>query len=168
MTVFSYTTFSLQVQQVDASTFKGQTFIVALGSYEQATNRSEQISREDLITVDEFLKSTDAYTLNSTKDATASIKLPPSLSEVLLGCSDRRNSSNRFQRLSYSVFVSKSLFQPKNRSRFNVTSIILAPRFHCTTENLSTPIQSTFQTSRIKSECAVFGTGNFSHLHSIA
>ena len=167
MTVFSYTTFSLQVQQIDASTFKGQTFIVALGSYEQATNRSEQISQENLITVDAFLNSTDTRTLNYTKDATASIQLPTSLSEELLRCSDRGNSSNRFQRLSYSVFLSDSFFQPRNRSQFKVTSIILVPRFHCTLENLSIPIQTTFQTTRKESQCAVYGTGNFSHLHSI-
>ena len=161
MTVFSYTTFSLQVQQIDVSTFNGQTFIVALGSYEYATNGSKQISQENLITVNALLNSTDASTLNYTKDATASIQLPLSLSEELLRCFDRGNSSNQFQRLSYSVFLSDSFFQPKNRSRFKVTSIILAPRFHCTTENISTRVQLTFQTTRKESECAVFGTGKF-------
>ena len=161
MTVFSYTTFSLQVQQIDVSTFNGQTFIVALGSYEHATNGSEQINQENLITANAIFNSTDAYILNHTEDATASIQLPPSLSEELLRCSDRGNSSNRFQRLSYSVFLRDSFFQPRNRSQFKVTSIILAPRFHCTLENLSIPIQTTFQTTRKESECAVFGTGKF-------
>ena len=165
MTVFSYTTFSLQVQQIDVSTFKGQTLIFALGSYEHFMNRSEQINRENLITVDALLNITDAYTLNHTKDATASIQLSPSLSDELLRCSDTGNSSNQFQRLSYSVFLSDSFFQPKNRSQFKVASIILAPRFHCTLENLSTPIQTTFQTTDKESECAVFGTGKF---HSLA
>ena len=161
VTVFSYTTFSLQVQQIDVSTFNGQTFIVALGSYEHATNRSEQINQENLITADAIFNSTDSYILNYTKDATASIQLPPSLSEELLRCFDRGNSSNRFQRLSYSVFLSDSFFQPKNRSQFKVASIILAPRFHCILENLSMPIQTTFQTTRKESQCAVFGTGKF-------
>ena len=164
VTVFSYTTFSLQVQQIDASNFKGQTFIVALGSYEHATNRSEQINQENLITADAILNNTDSHFLNYTKDATASIQLLPSLSEELLRCSDRGNSSNQFQRLSYSVFLSDSFFQPRNRSQFKVTSIILAPRFHCTLENLSVPIQTTFQTTRKESECAVYGTGKFQSL----
>ena len=80
VTVFSYTTFSLQVQQIDVNTFKGQTFIVALGSFEQATNRSELINPENLVTVDSILNSTDTY---STEDTTASIQLPASLSDKL-------------------------------------------------------------------------------------
>ena len=65
-----------------------------------------------------------------------------------MSCSDSSNSSNHFQRLSYSVFLSDSFFQPKNRSRFKVASIIVAPRFRCGLENFSVPIQTTFKTIR--------------------
>ena len=144
VTVFSYTAFSLQIQEIDVSTFGGQTFLVTLGSYEQARNHTQQISRNNLVTFNTVLNSTDANQLNFSEDSTASIQIPSSLSEQLITCSNL--TLNQFQRLSYSVFLSDSLFQPKNRSQFRVASIILAPRFHCTLDNISEPIQTTFQT----------------------
>ena len=144
VTVFSYTAFSLQIQEIDVSTFEGQTFIVTLGSYEQATNRTQQISRDNLVTFNNVLNSTDANQLNFSEDSTASIQIPSSLSEQLIACSNL--TLNQFQRLSYSVFLSDSLFQPKNRSQLRVASIILAPRFHCALENISEPFQTTFRT----------------------
>ena len=144
VTVFSYTTFSLQVQEIDISAFEGQTFVVALGSYEQATNHTEQISQENLLTFNTVLNSTDAIHLNSSKESTASIRIPHSLSDELTSCFNL--TTNQFQRLSYAVFLSDSLFQPRNRSQFRVVSVILAPRFQCTLENFSVPIQTTFKT----------------------
>ena len=142
MTVFSYTTFSLQVQQIDINTFNGQTFIVSLGSFERATNSSEPINPENLLTFNAVLNSTETSRLT---DSTASIQLPSSLSNELLTCFNM-TGSNSFQRLSYSVFLSDSLFLPRSRSQFRVGSIILSPRFQCALEDLSVPIQTTFST----------------------
>ena len=144
VTVFSYTAFALQIQEIDVNTFEGQTFIITLGSYEQATNRTQQIDRENLVTFNTVLNSTDKNQLNFSEESTASIRIPSSLSDQLITCSNL--TSNRFQRLSYSVFISDSLFQPRNRSQFRVASIILAPRFHCTLGNISEPVKATFQT----------------------
>ena len=136
--VFNFDTFALQVEKIDPNSFNGQTFVVDLGSVEEAVNISQGIDEDSLVTTDGIL---DILT-----DATASVKLP---STFLDNCTDPETMSEVSRRLSYSVFVSDVLFQPENRTRYKVGSIIVAAKTTCSSMNniSSSPIQATFLTS---------------------
>ena len=102
--LFTRNNYALQVQQINASLFTGETFNVDLGTVEEAMNTSGNIDPQALLTL-----------LNSVSNATGSL----SVSERAV---TESNSSN--VRLGYSVFVSSSLF-PTESPNTTVASIIL-------------------------------------------
>lgn len=135
-TAFGFQNFALQVQDIDSERFNGQTFIVDLGSVEEALNNSERIDTDNLVTAETVLNMLD--------NATASIQVP----KRLLNCVDGANeTSGVTQRLSYLVFLTDILFQAvSNGSSYVTGSIItgiqLGPTFN---ETLLTTINTTFQ-----------------------
>lgn len=137
-TVFSFDTFALQVEKIDPNNFIGQTFLVDLGSVEEAVNISQGIDEDSLLATGAIL---DVLT-----NATASVQLPPTF---LDNCTNPDINSEFSQRLSYSVFVSDVLFQPENRTRYKVGSIVVAAKSACDLRNniSSSPVQTTFLTS---------------------
>lgn len=159
-TVFAFSQFALQVQQLDPEEYEGQTFSVSLGAVEEARKDNGTINPEDLIT-SELERSTNLKQNPQTKrdiegvqnkedasDATASLHLPEDLLDL---CGDVKfnSTSSTPQRLSYSVFKSDILFQNFNQSHLSIGSIIIAARLRCAnnvTSNLS--IASAFQIDR--------------------
>ena len=173
LTVFSYDTFALQVKDIDTENFNGQAFLVVLGSVEQAMNISlSGIEEDSLITVDSVSDSTrvkraaddsgvDLIT-NVQEDTTASIQLPSTLFNELENCSDPDENvqfnitSVGNQRLSYSVFLNDVLFQPENRTRYKVGSIVVAARIRCAltgNTSLTLPVRTSFLTSEEVIKC---------------
>ena len=139
-TVFAFKAFALQVQTLDPEEYHGQTFSIDLGSVEEATQLKQKIEQENLITSDMVM---DAVT-----GATASIQLPENLLENL-NSGNLTSANVTAQRLSYSVFLSDTLFQNVNQSHLRIGSIIVAARLKNTDNTtLNTSIQTTFQTSR--------------------
>ena len=134
---FTRKTYALQVNDIDTSSFQGQTLNVDLGSVQDATSINSNL-REAAIQVIEENK----VFLNRT----ASVQVPASVFRDL-GQSDVQ------QRLSYSVFVRDTLFQSsdENQSNLTVGSIIVAVRVNGSTAsgNLSTPITVTLQASEV-------------------
>ena len=139
-TIFALKAFALQIQTFDPEEYQGQTFSVDLGSVEEAVQLKQKIEQDNLITSD--------MVMNAVTDATASIQLPENLLENL--DSGNLTSTNiTSQRLSYSVFLSDTLFQNVNQSHLKIGSIIVAARLKDTgNATLNTPIQTTFQTNR--------------------
>ena len=134
-TLFTFNTFAIKIQEIDTSDeFEGQSFSVNLGSVEDTTNISGTIPPEDLVTGDNAM---DVST-----GATASVQLP---NDIFKSC----GISATQRRLSYSVFLSKILFQNEMQLRngLRVGSIILAPRLPCN-KNLTTPITVSFRTNQ--------------------
>ncbi len=154
LTTFTFSTYALQVQEVDPDSFNGQTFIVNLGSVEQAVNSSGVIEQESLLTVDGVANdNSGTNTELSQNGSTASLQLTP---EIFENCASNESSTNSSsvvsQRLSYSVFVSDALFLPENRTLNQVGSIVVAVRLRCQLANktmLIVPVRSTFRVSVI-------------------
>ena len=138
-TVFGYETYALQIQDLDPLEFNSQTFIVDLGSVEQALNNT-QIQKSDLIT-SELLMSV-------VTNATASVFISRNIINGTKNNNCQRETSNSSQqRLGYSVFLSDILFQGFNQSQFRVGSIIVAARLNCLGNNsLTSPVQINFRT----------------------
>ena len=136
-TVFAFKAFALQVQALDPEEYQGQTFSVNLGSVEDTVILEQKIEQENLITSDMVM---DAVT-----GATASIQLP----EDVLNNLDFCNLTSSVQRLSYSVFLSDTLFQNVNQNHLKIGSITVAARLKCADNTtLNTSIQTTFQINR--------------------
>lgn len=160
LTVFSYDTFALQVQDIDTGSFNGQSFLVVLGSVEEAMNISlTGLEQDSLITVDGVSDSTrakrapgdgDADIITDVQeDTTASVQLPHTLLDDLENCIDPEGNSTSLisQRLSYSVFLNDVLFQPENRTQYKVGSIVVAARIRCALNgntSLSLPVRTSF------------------------
>ena len=119
-TTFTFSTFAIQVHEIDPRTFNGQTFIVDLGSFEQVSTVSNvDINHDALITINNDVLSKDI------QYSTASLELNPSIFEE----SRSSNSSSAIiQRVSYTVFLKDSLFLPKNVSLNKVGSVVVAVR----------------------------------------
>lgn len=132
VTVFTRQTFALQLQNINVSSFKGQTFNVDLGSVEEAMNITDNIDDSALITVEN--------TVDPFNNATAAIHISE---ELLKYCFSRESS----QRLSYSVFLFDSLFRSQN-PQDRIGSLIIAARLTCG-ENVTLPmgITTTFRFS---------------------
>ena len=134
---FTWKTYALQVNDIDASNFQGQTLSVDLGSVQNAMSISSNIREEAIETISR---------IKTYQNRTASVQVPESIFQ------DFRQSSGQ-QRLSYAVFVRDTLFQSsdENQSNLTVGSIIVAVRVNGTTAsgNLSTPITVTFQASEV-------------------
>ena len=137
-TVFGYEKYALQVQDIDPEEFSGQTFIVDLGSVEEALN-STGITPSDLNTTS---------LMSLVKTATASVTIQGSLINQTRSCQMEGFNTSQ-QRLSYSVFLSDILFQSANQSRYKVAnrSIIVSLRLNCSEHIvLDSPIKTTFRT----------------------
>ena len=134
---FTRKTYALQVNDIDTSSFQGQTLSVDLGSVQEAMSISSSIHKEAIQTISR----SKAY-----QNKTASVQVPASLFRDF-------GQSSEQQRLSYSVFVRDTLFQSsdENQSNLIVGSIIVAVRVNGSTAsgNLSTPITVTFQASEV-------------------
>ena len=134
---FTRKTYALQVNDIDTSSFQGQTLSVDLGSVQEAMSISSSIHKEAIQTISR----SKAY-----QNKTASVQVPASLFRDF-------GQSSEQQRLSYSVFVRDTLFQSsdENQSNLTVGSIIVAVRVNGSTAsgNLSTPITVTFQASEV-------------------
>ena len=135
---FTQKTYALQVNDINASSFQGQTLNVDLGSVQQAMSMNSNIQEEAIQVIEE-----NKVFLNKT----ASVQVPSSVFQDL-------GQSSGQQRLSYSVFVRDTLFQSsdENQSNLTVGSIIVAVRMNGSTAsgNLSTPITVTFQASEVR------------------
>ena len=125
------------MNDIDTSSFQGQTLSVDLGSVQEAMSISSSIQEEAIQTISR----SKAY-----QNKTASVQVPASLFRDF-------GQSSEQQRLSYSVFVRDTLFQSsdENQSNLTVGSIIVAVRVNGSTAsgNLSTPITVTFQASEV-------------------
>ena len=152
-TTFSFTTFAVQVQQIDPNRFNGQTFIVDLGSVEQAMNSSGNIEQDALITVDDASQPESRLAQEDVQNSTAFLQLSSAFLDECIG--SEIGSLSVSQRLSYSVFVSTVLFLPENTILNAVGSIILAARIKCNKTGLSMPatVRTSFQTNEPVSFC---------------
>ncbi len=147
------------MQEVDPNSFNGQTFIVNLGSVEQAMNSSGVIEQESLVTIDAApndisgrRRRTAGLSQNDTVESTASLQLTPRVFENCASNESSNSSSVVSQRLSYSVFVSDVLFFPENRTLNEVGSIVVSVRLRCQLANKTTlvvPVKSTFRVSQM-------------------
>ena len=104
---FTRENFAIQLQQIDISTFAGESFNVDLGTVEEAMNNSGNIDPQALMSL-----------LNPLSNATGSL----TVSSRVSGRIDS-NASNSV-RLAYSVFVSSSLF-PTESVNTTVASVVL-------------------------------------------
>ena len=104
---FTRENFAIQLQQIDISTFAGESFNVDLGTVEEAMNNSGNIDPQALVSL-----------LNPLSNATGSL----TVSSRVSGRIDS-NASNSV-RLAYSVFVSSSLF-PTESVNTTVASVVL-------------------------------------------
>ena len=149
---FALESFALQIQNVESGSFEGQVFTAKLGSVEEAMNISGLIDRDALVLV-----SLMEALANTTANLTASISIPETLFDDSPGNDTRGNQT--VQRLSYSVFLTDSLFQSPEQAEEDLTigTIIIAMRLRDTVnETLSEPVNITFQTSQVQ-HCS----GNF-------
>ena len=138
-TVFGYSTYALQVQNIDSVKVGGHALTVNLGSVDEALN-SGQISKENLVTGESLMS---VFT-----NATASVYVPTdSLINNVSPCTlEMLNTSQ--QRLSHSVFLSDILFQSHFRNNSRIGSIIIAARIQCLDGVfLPMPIRTTFRTN---------------------
>ena len=133
-TVFAFKAFTLQVQTLDPEEYQGQTFSVDLGSVEETVMLEQKIKQENLITSD-----------IAVTGATATVQLPE---DILDNNFTRKliSTSIHVHRLSYSVFLSDTLFQNTNQSHLKIGSIIVAARLKdAENASLNTSVQTTFQ-----------------------
>ena len=129
-TVYSYQTFALQIQNINLSSFKGETFNVDLGSVERDMNITGVINDSALITVKNIMEP-----LNN---ATAAIHI----SEELLSYCFK---NNRAQRLSYSIFLFDTFFRSQNPTN-QLVSLIIGARVTCSKNGtLPMGINATFR-----------------------
>ena len=108
---FSFNKFALQLEDVELHSFHGQSFLVNLGSVEEALKRGMAIGFYNL-------KVSEAV-LMTLKNSTALVEIPE---EILTDTSGRKSQD----RISYTVFLTDTLFQTEPKSK--VGSIILSVR----------------------------------------
>lgn len=106
---FTRRNFAVQIDEVDPAAFVGESLNVALGSVEEAMNSSGNIDPQALMT---------SIGQNPIFNATGSLTVSET---ILTGSSEAR------VRISYSVFVSVSLF-PTDSANTTVASIVLNVR----------------------------------------
>ena len=141
--VFAFETFALQLQEVDAETYKAQTFTINLGSIEDISSSTGNIPDESLMIQDAMMEFFN--------NATASIQLPDDLlSDDFSDCSEMNTSTANatlIRRLSYSVFLSNALFQTTEEDKYELGSVIIAARMNINCGNdtsLNTPVTVSF------------------------
>ena len=117
---FTRENFAIQLQQIDISTFAGESFNVDLGTVEEAMNNSGNIDPQALVSL-----------LNPLSNATGSL----TVSSRVSGRID--NNASNSVRLGYSVFVSSSLF-PTESVNTTVASVVLNLKLSGYTESNDT------------------------------
>ena len=117
---FTRENFAIQLQQIDISTFAGESFNVDLGTVEEAMNNSGNINPQALMSL-----------LNPLSNATGSL----TVSSRVSGRID--NNASNSVRLGYSVFVSSSLF-PTESVNTTVASVVLNLKLSGYTESNDT------------------------------
>ena len=133
-TTLAFQTYALQAQDIDPSSFQGQTFNVDLGSVEEAMKTNGEI--------DEARITTSAMVMEAISNVTAAVQVPQSLFSN--NSSSDNNSSN--QRLSHTVFLTDVLFQTEDPNT-TIGSIIVGVLLNNTLSlNLSTNLTIFFQT----------------------
>ena len=139
--VYAQKSFALQIQDVTTESFEGEAFNVDLGSFKEAIRLNTSIPQEALQTAMAVLA-----------NVTASISLPPSLLSDLQGGKEV-SRDDAVQRLSYSVFLTDTLFQSPNQTAMNLSigTIIIALRLRNVTVNqtLTMPINTTFRINNV-------------------
>ena len=108
-------------QTIDLSSFKGQVFIIDLGSVEEAMKITGSIDDNALITLES--------TIDVFKNATASIYISE---ELLEHCFN--DVEENVHQLSYTVFLSDAFFQTPNSSK-KIGSLIVTARVNCSENN---------------------------------
>lgn len=114
--VFSYRTFALQIQNINLTSFKGQTFNVDLGPVEEAMKITRSIDDIALITLEN--------TTDILHNATASIYISEELLEYCFNTVEEN-----VHRLSYTVFLTDAFFQTPNSSQ-KIGSLIIAAKLN--------------------------------------
>lgn len=141
--LFTFETFSLQLQKVHTETFQGQTFIIDLGTIEYITNLSGTRIPNNSLTLYDMI-------VEPWKNATASVQLPMNLFDSFTTCNETDMPESVSTRLSYSVFLSNVLFQTTGSNKSRLGSIIVSARANCkSTAILNTSILTTFTTNRL-------------------
>lgn len=139
---FAFRTFAIQIQEIDPTTYQGQTFSVNLGPVEDTLNTTGDIPQESLNIKDSLGR--------VSPNNTATVQLPRELFDDLSLCKQANASSSSQARFSYGVFLSDVLFQNETQSHLELGSIIVAPRIRCEANiTLKTPIKVSFRTNRM-------------------
>ena len=113
--VFLYRTFALQIQNVNISSFEGQTFIVDFGSVEEAMNFTGGVNSGALILAENAM--------DALNNATAAIHIPKKALEYC-------TQGEKAQRLSHSVFLFDTFFRSQTPVK-KIGSLIIGARLQC-------------------------------------
>lgn len=133
--MFPFDTYALQLQDIEADSFKGQTFSIDLGSVEQAMNEEGAIEIDSLKTSEMIMKVLD--------NSTAAVQIPENIISDIPEC-----GTGLTLRLIYYVFLTDVLFQSQNENASTIGSVILSTRITCAeNRSLPTPIILHFQTN---------------------
>ena len=142
---FTRRSFAIRANDINASSFQGETFSVNLGSVEDTMGISSAIREEAIETTPGNI---------TYQNRTASIQVPESVFHEL-------GQAGHQQRLSYAVFLRDTLFQSSDQNQSNLTvgSVIVAVTVNGTSMsgNLSTPITVTFQASEVSGRVIILG-----------
>ena len=139
---FTRRTFAIQANNIDTSSFQGETFSVNLGSVEDTMGISSAIREEAIETIPGNM---------TYQNSTASVQVPRSVFQEL-------GLDHGQQRLSYAVFLRDTLFQSsdENQSNLTVGSMIVAVSVNASMSGkLSTPITVTFQASEVSGKVVI-------------
>ena len=139
-TIFGLKAFALQIQALDLEEYQimSQSFSVDLGSVEEAMKLEERIEERNLITSDAVI--------DAVIGATASMELSENPPQSLNSFNLTNLTSAGVQRLSYSVYLSDTLFQNVNQSHLKIGSIIIAARLsHQDNATINTSVHTTFK-----------------------
>lgn len=132
--VFAFSTYALQLQDVDPNHFHGQNISVNLRVEDFEDMPNDELNNPITFgTVFKLLENTSA-----------AVQLPESVVE---GC---RQTSDVL-RLSFTVFLSDILFQSQNSNRSDIKSLIMSTRLRCAVSSpmqLLNPISAIFRTTQ--------------------
>ena len=125
-TTFTFTSFAIQMHQVDLNNFKDHTAIVDLGPVETAKNISSHTKRNASLIFNNF--ASQEPTKDEIESSTASIHLQSSFfQDYFSSRKDSLNDSFKIanHHLAYTVFLTDVLFPLANNSSMRVGSIIV-------------------------------------------
>lgn len=138
--ILTYNNFALQIEDIDPKTFDGQSFVVNLGSVEEA--QMNKIDEKSLETFDTIV--------NESNNATASIHIPHTVFDGAVNSPAEPQSDDH--RLSYFVFAKDLLFRPTNQTHSRIGSIIVSAKTSYRQNDngtLTEPIQIKLKINRV-------------------